>query len=330
MAVGSIGDRFAPLPMPLRESDILERISGRVGRAQAQGPGDDMALLPASAPGARLLVGADAMIEGLHFLRGTDWRAVGRKAIHRNLSDVAAMGAEPLACTACAQFRPDQDLGDVDHLLEGLIAACDAAGCPLIGGDTSIHGSSAHPFVISVTILATLSAEHAPFTRCGAVPGQGVYVTGTLGGSFGDGFGRHLTFDARLVQSRALRTMHQARTLTIGAMMDISDGLGQDATRIARASNARLTLDAALIPVTTGCSLTQAMSDGEDYELLFTATNAPASVADIPCTRIGVVEAPSALAPAGAWLMGPSEHDSGRASMQPRCLADSGWDHGRR
>lgn len=313
--------------MSLRESDILALVQARLGSSGVAGPGDDLAVVPAQPAGSVLLAGADAMIEGRHFIRGTDWRLVGRKAINRNLSDVAAMGAEPVACTACAQFRPDQPLRDVERLLDGLTAACAAHGCPLIGGDTTIHDSPEHPFTISVGVIASLPRGASPFTRSGARAGQGIYVTGSLGGSFGGGHGRHLTFEPRLAVARELRRLHESGEIRIGAMIDLSDGLGRDASRVAVASGMHLAIEARLVPVSPGCTLEGALGDGEDYELLFIATSAPAVVAGIACTRIGAVLEPVDGLLVGAWLIGDG-HGAGGAPDTPRNLADAGWDHG--
>ncbi len=301
----------------LSESEILAMIAARIGRPSAMGPGDDLAIVPTVA--GTMLAGADAMIEGTHFLRGTDWALVGRKALTRNLSDVAAMGAAPVACVACVQFRPDMTLADVSRLLDGLVATATAYGCPLIGGDTSIHSSADHPFTIAVAITAALAPGQLPFTRCTARPGDDVFVTGSLGGSLGGGHGSHLTFEPRLALARELRALHERAQLRITSMMDLSDGLGRDATRLAHASGVHIALHRDAIPASPGCSVASAMADGEDYELLFTASpndgSIPQQLAQVSIATIGSVHAVDPGHPAGAFMDGAS-------------LEQEGWNHG--
>ncbi len=306
-------------------------IAARIGQRGALGPGDDLAIMPrptplmaAAGPGT-ILIGADAMIEGVHFLRGTDWSLVGRKALTRNLSDVAAMGATPLACVACAQFRPDMSLDDVGSLLDGLVSTASSFGCPLLGGDTSIHSSLNHPFTIAVTITAALAPGQSPFTRCTAQPGDDVFVSGTLGGSFGDGHGSHLTFTPRVALASALRTLHERGTLRITSMMDLSDGLGRDAARLAHASNVHLALDRDAIPASPRSSLHSALADGEDYELLFTTATGsavPLALREVPITHIGRVHAVDTSHPEGAFLL-VGTRDGERVNLE-----HEGWDHG--
>ncbi|MDA0802697.1 MAG: thiamine-phosphate kinase [Planctomycetota bacterium] len=318
---------------PLRESAVLDLLAQRLGGRGAHGVGDDLALVPmagavegAGASGQRLLAGADAVIEGIHFLRGTDWRLVGRKALARNLSDVAAMGAEPVACLACAQFRPDMSLDDVGAILDGITALAQATACPLIGGDTSIHAAESTPMSLAVTVLARLAAGARPFTRCGAQPGDRVWVTGHLGGSLGNGYGRHLTFEPRLGVAMELRRRHDAGNISIHSMIDVSDGLGRDAARLAHASGVHLAIDPATLPITPGCDERQALSDGEDYELLFTApasVEIEPSVAGVLVTPIGHAREVDDTHPAGAFV--PDRRHLGRLID----ISELGFDHGR-
>ena len=220
-------------------------------------------------------------------MRGTDWKLVGRKAIARNLSDIAAMGGFPVACIACAQFRPDMSMHHVSNLLDGLVSMSDAHRCPLVGGDTSIHASSQTPFSISVAVVGRAGPSERIVTRSGARVGDGLFVTGTLGGSFGDGFGRHLHFEPRLAAAHDLIDSLGER---LTAMMDVSDGLGVDGGRLANASRVHIEIESSAIPCSAGCTIAQAIRDGEDYELLFTARgDVPTFAAGVPVTRIGSV-----------------------------------------
>jgi thiamine-monophosphate kinase len=159
-------------------------------------------------------------------------------------------------------------------------------------------------------------ATRGPVLRSGAKVGDGVYVTGAIGGSFEKrtGLGRHLTFEPRLAEAMALCDALGPR---LHAMMDISDGLGADSARIAAASRVRIRLEAASLPKSPGITdWKNAASDGEDYELLFAATGAvPSTVAGTPVTRIGAVDAGTGC----VIVYGGREID----------VAGMGWEHGR-
>jgi thiamine-monophosphate kinase len=189
-------------------------------------------------------------------------------------------------------------------------------GCPLVGGDIAIGGA----LVLSVTAVGAPHPARGPVLRSGTRPGDDLYVTGSLGGSFNraTGLGRHLTFEPRLAESRWLC---DALGPALHSMMDLSDGLGRDAARMAAASGVRLVIDAAVIPRSPGVSdWRQAASNGEDYELLFTApADAPVPAAcpatGTPVTRIGVAAAGS-----GCVIV-----DGGRETD----ASELGWEHGR-
>ena len=171
-------------------------------------------------------------------------------------------------------------------------------GCPLVGGDIAVADGPG--LVLSVTVLGAPHPRRGPVGRRGARRGDLVYVTGELGGSFDQatGLGRHLTFEPRLREATAL-----ADLLGDGlhAMMDVSDGLGIDGGRLARASGVRLDLEARGFPARDWRA---ALRDGEDHELLFTAApgaRVPEEVAGTRVTRIGVVVEGS-----GCWVLGPA------------------------
>jgi thiamine-monophosphate kinase len=161
--------------------------------------------------------------------------------------------------------------------------------CPLVGGDIAFHQGADDPLVCSVTVLAEPWSERVlPVTRGGAKVGDSIYVTGALGGSFGDdGLGKHLTFKPRIELARVLRDTLRDR---LHAMIDVSDGLGRDAGHIAELSGVRIEIDAANIPCNQGCDWKRAMSEGEDYELCFAASgDVPRGLIGIPIVRIGAV-----------------------------------------
>ncbi len=251
--------------------------------------GDDMAVLRIGPE--RVLAAIDAVVEGRHFRSGTDPRLVGRKALLRNLSDVAAMAARPLACLASVTLprRAEQSLADA--LLVGIREVAGEFACPLVGGDTTVHADDA-PLTLSVAILALPALRSGRvITRRGAVIGDLVCVTGTLGGSLApDGGGRHLDFPPRLAEAIELGDGLGPR---LHSMIDVSDGLGVDAAHLVEHDESiAIELDADSIPTRDGCSIEQAIGDGEDFELLFTSDGAPPpSVAGTPVRIIGRVVA---------------------------------------
>ncbi len=269
---------------PVRELDLLAHIrreGARLPNWVKIKPGDDLALV-ADSP-SNLLVGADQLIEGRHFVTGTPWELVARKAIARNVSDVAAMAALPMA--TLATVAAPKGFQQARELFDALNAAAQRLNCPLIGGDYATQERADVPLVISVSILARPRADGRVLERKGARAGDLLVATGRLGGSLGPhGLGRHLTFQPRVAEAQALCDWAGAR---LHALIDLSDGLGIDAGRLAEASGLQAVIDAALLPTAEACDWKRALSDGEDYELL-AALAAPAPD-DLAGTRVSVV-----------------------------------------
>jgi thiamine-monophosphate kinase len=219
------------------------------------GPGDDCALVRF---GDHLqLLKADCVIEGIHFLSEAPAHAVGWKALCRAISDIAAMGGSPLDAVITVAVSPDRDIAWLTDLYAGLKQAATKYGVNLVGGETA---RSPGPAFISVALTGKVERERL-VTRSGGKPGDRLYVTGRLGGSLQS---KHLTFEPRLAESGWL-----TRNFTVHAMMDLSDGLGSDLPRLAKASAAGFEIDFRSLPKNEGCSQEQALTDGEDYELLF-------------------------------------------------------------
>ncbi len=249
-------------------------------------PGDDMAAIRLT--DRNLLVAVDQVIEGRHVVIDEDPALVGRKAVARNLSDVAAMAARPVATVASVALPKRYGEARSLALFEGVRATADLFGCPLIGGDTAIHHDGSAPLVLSVTILAAPAWPGARVvTRRGGQVGDGVYVTGLLGGSLEPGGGgRHLHFSPRLNEAMALLELLGER---LHSMIDVSDGVGRDAAHLT-GERTEILLASASIPTNGGLPWQRGLGDGEDYELLFTATGAvPTKLAGVPITRIGTV-----------------------------------------
>lgn len=280
-------------------------------------PGDDMAQIHLER--SELLIAVDQMIEGRHFRSGTPMELVGRKAVARNISDIAAMAGRPLACVAAVALPQGMASGAIETLYDAVRAAAELFDCPLVGGDTGSSASAAAPLVISVTVVAGLPAGvPRAITRGGAKIGDGVFVTGRLGGSFGaDGLGRHLTFAPRVEESVALARMLGDR---LHAMIDLSDGLGRDAGHLAAASGVAMRLDAGKVPANDGCTWRNALGDGEDYELCFTAEGpVPSEVAGLAIARVGEVIAADSSRPRVSLVTDEGEFD----------VTTLGWEHGR-
>jgi thiamine-monophosphate kinase len=223
------------------------------------GPGDDCAVVHFG-PNLQLLK-TDCVIEGIHFLPDTPARAVGWKALCRNISDIAAMGGDPLDALVTVALSPDRELVWLTDLYAGLNQAATKYGVNLVGGETA---RSPGPVFISVAITGKVEKERL-VTRSGGQIGDRLYVTGKLGGSLQ---GKHLSFEPRLAESKWL-----TQNFSVHAMMDLSDGLGSDLPRLAKASGTGFEIDLSELPRNEGCSEEQALTDGEDYELLFAVSN---------------------------------------------------------
>ncbi len=302
----------------MKESDlhrhIVERSRGLAGRGVVLvGPGDDTAAL---ALGGVTLATVDQVVEGRHFELGgaggvgASIDLIARKAVARSISDIAAMGGVPVCALATGCLRSGFAHGD--ELFDRMSFWAERFGCPLVGGDIA-YGEG--PLVLSVTALGRAHAKRGPVLRSEARVGDEVYVTGRLGGSLGSG--RHLSFEPRIVEGEWLAESLGDR---LGGMIDISDGLGRDAGRVASASGVRLELEAGALPLHAGGGdWRRAVGEGEDYELLFTARSGSriesvCPVSGVEITRIGrVVEGAGTVIECDGELIDGSE---------------MGWEHG--
>ena len=268
------------------EDAVVEAITRELrfdGRVEI-GPGDDCALVRLGQ--ILQLLKTDCVVEGIHFLPETPARAVGWKALCRGISDIAAMGGEPLDAVITVAISPDHELAWLTDLYTGLNQAAAKYGVNLVGGETS---RSPGPVFVSVALTGKVEEERL-VVRSGGRVGDRLYVTGTLGGSLQ---GKHLNFEPRLGESRWL-----TQNFKLHAMIDLSDGLGSDLPRLAKASGTGFEIDFSALPKSAGCSVEQALTDGEDYELLFavSAEDSAKLEADwkktfpgLPLTRIGTL-----------------------------------------
>jgi thiamine-monophosphate kinase len=248
------------------------------------GAGDDCAVVGPKDARHWSLLKTDAMIEGVHFLSETEPRRVGWKALCRAISDIAAMGGTPQHALITIALSPKTPLRWVEEFYDGLKAAAKQHGVSIVGGETS---RSPGPAFINISLTGTVRRKECVL-RSGGSPGDILFVTGTLGGSLS---GRHLDFTPRVAEAQFL-----ASKVRPSAMMDLSDGLAADLPRLARASGCSFHVDMAQIPKTADCTLQQALSDGEDFELLFAISSrkvrqllAPwrRAFPKVPLTRIG-------------------------------------------
>ncbi|MFM9957074.1 MAG: thiamine-phosphate kinase [Phycisphaerales bacterium] len=242
---------------------IRERSSHLRGRgAVVVGPGDDCAVL--ALPGLTLAT-VDHLVEGRHYGPSTPIDLIARKAVARSVSDIAAMGGEPSCGLATGCLRADFERAD--ELFDRMAHWGEEFGCPLAGGDiaTTKPASEGGVNVLTVTVLGSSHVVRGPVERRTAREGDLVCVTGAFGGSLESG--RHLTFEPRVREGRELCDL-LGRRLT--AMIDVSDGLGRDAGRIAKASGVRIEMDSWKVPLARGVKeWRRGVGDGEDYELLF-------------------------------------------------------------
>ncbi|MEW6074604.1 MAG: thiamine-phosphate kinase [Planctomycetota bacterium] len=248
---------------------LLRSLAGGRG-ALAGSWGHDAAVLRPS--GGREVACTDQTIEGVHFARGTSAAAVGRKAVARALSDIAATAARPRAVLVALHAPRATDERWIRDALRAARDTARAAGAELVGGDLA---AAPGPRSLAVTALGVLEGRRRPPGRDRARPGQIVLLSGPVGGS---SLGRHLAIVPRLALGRFL---HRAGAT---ALMDVSDGLALDLARLAERSGVRIDLEA--IPVhpdarrlarrTGRLAQDHALSDGEDHELL--ATLAAAAV----------------------------------------------------
>jgi thiamine-monophosphate kinase len=302
----------------MRESRLLEHVyrsAESLGERVIIPPGDDMALVRVRSGAGGLLLAVDQVVDGRHVrLDSTPLALIGRKAMTRCLSDVAAMAARPLVSLASVTFPRGFGEARACELFDAMQETAVRYDAPLVGGDVAIHDRASGPLVISVTLTAEPAAT-APVRRSGACPGDGLFVTGVLGATIDpDGLGHHLSFEPRIEAALELAGALGDR---LHAMIDLSDGLGRDVPNLCAASRVSIEVDAAELPCRAGAAWRDALDDGEDYELCFAATGAvPDRLGDLPVTRIGRVLA------AGGQPVATLRRD-GRV----RPWGDWGWEH---
>jgi thiamine-monophosphate kinase len=264
------------------------------------GAGDDCAVLDDGLPDRLLLFKTDAVVEGVHFASDAPPEKIGHKALGRCLSDIAAMAGTPTAALITIGLSRDFKPEMVEAIYTGMNALARRHQVAIVGGETT---SSPERIFISVALLGWVPRGKGVL-RSGAEAGDAIFVTGELGGSL---TGKHLEFEPRLAEARWL-----AQHFSLHAMLDISDGLAGDLRHILAASRTGAELFATSIPISrqarlaakAGSSakpaLLAALTDGEDFELLFTVASRDAvplldawrkQFPKLPLTCIGRIKA---------------------------------------
>lgn len=310
--------------MPLPERKLIERIRAHA-RARVPhlpvGIGDDCAVLRPPR-GHEVLVTTDFTLENIHFRR--DWHSAesaGHRCLARGLSDIAAMGGEPLAAFLSLALPADLPQRWADGFLRGLLKLGATFKVPLAGGDIAQSPAG----VLADIVVVGSAPRGRALLRSGARAGDAIYVTGSLGASAAaiqllragkklrPGQHRaHFYPEPRIAAGRVLRERHLA-----SAAIDLSDGLSTDLSHICEESGVGAVVYAESVPVTKGATLELALHGGEDYELLFTApprTRVPAEIAGLAVSRIGEI-----IRGNGVFL---ADRQGRRRPMPPR-----GWEH---
>jgi thiamine-monophosphate kinase len=234
---------------------LLPSFSG--GRGVICGAGDDCAVVEPPRGGNLLLLKTDCVVEKIHFSAAASPFSVGWKAMMRCLSDFAAMSGRPRFALVTLIVPAQRSENWVTKLYRGLKRAAARFDVAIVGGETS---NTRGPAAVSVSVAG--SVERKRFvTRRGGRIGDALFVTGRLGGALR---GRHLRFVPRIEESRWL-----TKNVRVHAMIDLSDGLGADLPRLAGASETAFEIDLERLPLAPGARIENAISDGEDYELLF-------------------------------------------------------------
>lgn len=331
--------------MPLPEKELIARIrhnlkSSRRSSALVKGIGDDCAVLRLPA-GHEALVTTDFSLEGVHFRR--EWHpaeVVGHRCLTRGLSDIAAMGGEPVAAFLSLALPANLEQRWVDGFMKGLTAVAKKHRVELAGGDTA---QSPAGVLADIMVLGSVPRGKAVL-RSGAKVGDDIYVTGALGMglaalerlSKGENSAKvlrdkvarkHFYPEPRLAVAAYLRD-HRIPS----AMIDISDGLSTDLAHICEESGVSAWIAEEAIPVATGATLDAALHGGDEYELIFTAPPekhkaVPKAAAGVPITWIGTVtdsgaehrRSKKAARIQRVWLV---NNERGRSELKPR-----GWEH---
>lgn len=240
------------------------------------GPGDDCAVVDVGQPDHWLLLKTDAVVEGVHFMADAPPEKIGHKALGRALSDIAAMAGEPQFALITLALPESYETGRIQGIYRGMNDLAARHGVGIVGGETTRNPGG---LLISIALTGCVRKGKVAL-RSGAKPGDAIFVSGELGGSIA---GHHLEFEPRVKEAACL-----AEHVDLHAMVDISDGLAGDLRHLMTASGCGCELMARMIPIRRAArlraredshakpALLAALTDGEDFELLFTVAAAEA------------------------------------------------------
>ena len=259
----------------MNEFDLIARLTAALptNSTVIVGSGDDCAVLDIGLPDRLLLFKTDAVVGGVHFDDAAPAEKVGHKALGRCLSDIAAMAGTPTAALITLALPRTFDPGFIEGIYRGINALARRYEVAIAGGETTTNPER---ILISIALIGFVPRGKA-LLRSGAKAGDAIFVTGDLGGSLR---GKHLDFEPRLAEAQWL-----AKSFPIHSMLDISDGLAGDLRHILKASQAGAELLSSAIPISRQARLTAkaessgkppllaALTDGEDFELLFTLSS---------------------------------------------------------
>lgn len=255
--------------MSLSETELIQRLTQDLPADSSvlTGPGDDCAVL--NWGGSKLLFKTDAIVEGIHFERDTPPKAIGRKALARALSDIAAMSGTPTHALITLGVHAEMEPSLIEAVYQGLRDCAREHHVNIVGGETT----SLSQLTLSISLIGRASK---PILRTGSAVGDAIFVSGELGGSMA---GHHLNFTPRLKEARWLSDQD-----IVHAMIDLSDGLATDLRHLLSDQTGAELLTRAL-PIRRAAkerardnpsgktALLAALTDGEDYELLFTVSS---------------------------------------------------------
>lgn len=234
------------------------------------GAGDDCAVLDLGVPSRFILFKTDAVVEGIHFRSDAAPEKIGHKALARCLSDIAAMAGTPTAALVTLGLPSTFEPAFVEAIYRGMNAVAQRYGVAIVGGETTTNPDR---LLLSIALLGTVAKDNC-LRRSGAKPGDALFVTGALGGSIA---GHHFDFEPRLTEARWL-----ADHFSIHSLIDVSDGLASDVRHLLESSKLGADLHKSSIPISHAARLQAkaessakppllaALTDGEDFELLFT------------------------------------------------------------
>lgn len=259
----------------MNEFELIHRLTRSLptNETVVTGAGDDCAVLDVGLPDRFLLFKTDSVVEGIHYDPATPAEKIGHKALGRCLSDIAAMAGTPSAALVTIALPHKFDIHFVEGIYQGINALAREHAVAVVGGETTKNPERT---LVSIAMLGFAPRGKAVL-RSGAKPGDALFVTGELGGSL---TGKHLEFEPRLVEARWL-----AEHFSIHSMLDLSDGLASDLRHILKASHVGAEILAKAIPIAREVRrmaksessakppLLAALTDGEDFELLFTVAS---------------------------------------------------------